>query len=172
MASFRSGNTWAKGTIIYGRRYRRSKPFSRSRAGRCWGPGRNSLFRPTSGVLRFNVTSVNCLHIVCFDRRPGEIACFDRRPGSYDSAWSTFEEYKSSYTSSCGENDHEVVFGEVSKADFWCNRHCQTSPVDLGGFQGLLCPRHSQQLNDLRPLSKESSRCSAGPYWFLTRARP
>ena len=31
---------------------------------------------------------------------------------------------------------HEIALGLVCGADFWCNRHCETSPVVLEGFWG------------------------------------
>ena len=32
----------------------------------------------------------------------------------------------------------------VCRADFWCNRHCKTNPVDLDGFWGQVRPKICQ----------------------------
>ena len=36
---------------------------------------------------------------------------------------------------------HEMALELVCRADFWCNRHCRTSPVDLEGFWGQVWPK-------------------------------
>jgi hypothetical protein len=35
----------------------------------------------------------------------------------------------------------EMVLELISGADFWCNRHCRTSPVVLEGFWGQVWPK-------------------------------
>ena len=36
---------------------------------------------------------------------------------------------------------HEMALELVCRADFWCNLHCKTSPVDLEGFWGQVRPK-------------------------------
>jgi hypothetical protein len=38
------------------------------------------------------------------------------------------------------QNCHEMALEVVCGADFWCNRHCRTSPVVLEGFWGQVWP--------------------------------
>jgi hypothetical protein len=38
-------------------------------------------------------------------------------------------------------NCHEIVLEMVCGADFWCNRHCRTSPVVLEVFWGQVWPK-------------------------------
>ncbi len=42
-------------------------------------------------------------------------------------------------------NYNEMVLELVCGADFWCNRHCRTSPVVLEGFGGQVWPKICQQ---------------------------
>ena len=37
----------------------------------------------------------------------------------------------------------------VCGADFWCNRHCATSPVDLEGFWGQVWPGNDHKLQTI-----------------------
>ena len=39
------------------------------------------------------------------------------------------------------QNCHEMALELVCGADFWCNRHCRTSPVVLEGFWGQVWPK-------------------------------
>ncbi len=38
-------------------------------------------------------------------------------------------------------NSHEIVLELVCGTEFWCNRHCRTSPVVLEGFWGQVWPK-------------------------------
>ena len=40
-----------------------------------------------------------------------------------------------------GIENRELALELVCGADFWCNRHCETSPVDLEGFWGQVWPK-------------------------------
>ena len=40
-----------------------------------------------------------------------------------------------------GPLSHEMALELVCGADFWCNRHCRTSPVVLEGFWGQVWPK-------------------------------
>ncbi len=40
-----------------------------------------------------------------------------------------------------GIENPELALELVCGADCWCNRHCKTSPVDLEGFWGQVCPK-------------------------------
>ena len=42
------------------------------------------------------------------------------------------------------KHGHETALELVSGADFWCNRHCKTSPVDLEGCWGQVWPGNGQ----------------------------
>ena len=42
-------------------------------------------------------------------------------------------------------NCHEMSLELVCGADFWCNRHCRTSPVVLKGFWGQVWPKISRK---------------------------
>ncbi len=41
--------------------------------------------------------------------------------------------------------NHEMALEFVCRVDFWCNRHCRTSPVVLEGFWGQVWPKISQK---------------------------
>jgi hypothetical protein len=38
-------------------------------------------------------------------------------------------------------NCHEIALESVCGAEFWCNRHCRTTPVVLEGFWGQVWPK-------------------------------
>ncbi len=40
---------------------------------------------------------------------------------------------------------HGMALELVCRADFWCNRHCKTSPVVLEGFRGQVWPKISRK---------------------------
>ncbi len=40
-----------------------------------------------------------------------------------------------------GPLSHEMALELICGADFWCNRHCRTSPVVLAGFWGQVWPK-------------------------------
>ncbi len=40
----------------------------------------------------------------------------------------------------CSIENRQLALELVCGADFWCNRHCKTSPVDLEGFGGQVWP--------------------------------
>jgi hypothetical protein len=44
----------------------------------------------------------------------------------------------------------ELVYG----ADFWCNRHCKTNPVDLEGSRGQVWPNNGRKWTPLLPDSR------------------
>ncbi len=40
---------------------------------------------------------------------------------------------------------HEMALELLCRADFWCNRHCRTSPVDLEGFWAQVWPKMARK---------------------------
>ncbi len=77
---------------------------------------------------------------------------------------------------------HEMALELVCRADFWCNRHCKTSPVDLEGFGGQVWPKigrkPTQQIPARLPSGTQYNKytdlssvefdtiCQAGPVWM------
>ncbi len=52
---------------------------------------------------------------------------------------------------------HEMTLELVCEADFWCSRHCKTSPVVLEGFWGQVWPKI-----DRKPTRKFPVRLPSG----------
>ncbi len=56
-------------------------------------------------------------------------------------------------------NCHDMALELVCGADFWCNRHCRTSPVALEGFRGHVWPKVNQK--------PKKTKIYYPPYWPL-----
>ena len=73
---------------------------------------------------------------------------------------------------------HEMALELVCGADFWCNRHCKTSPVVLEGFWGQVWPKIGRKpTRKLRIENQQSAAVSyvkirAGPGRKIVDFRP
>ncbi len=54
----------------------------------------------------------------------------------------------------------EMALALVYGADFWCNRRCTTSPVDLEGSRGQVLPKSGRKSTPLRTLSDSRAHLS------------
>ena len=55
----------------------------------------------------------------------------------------------------------------VCGADFWCNRHCRTSPVVLEGLWGQVWPKICRKPARLFPARLPSAMDATKPYEFM-----
>ncbi len=61
---------------------------------------------------------------------------------------------------------HEMALELVCRSDFWCNRRCKTSPVDLEGFWGQVWPKIGR-----KPTHKFPARLPSGTRMTETKKK-
>ena len=59
---------------------------------------------------------------------------------------------------------HDMALELVCPAEFWCNRHCKTSPVDLEGYYGQVKPKIGRKPTQQFPARLLSSTLQTGPW--------